>query len=108
MPELWNKIQNEISMDELSNIQGKIHEIRGVRVMLDFDLASIYHVETRVLNQAVQRNIRRFPPDFMFQLAKEEWESMSSQFVMTSRKKRPKSARPFVFTEHGVTMASVV
>jgi len=95
-------------MNELSNIQGKIHEIRGVRVMLDFDLAGIYQVETRVLNQAVQRNIRRFPDDFMFQLTKREWENISSQFVMTSRLKRPKSARPFAFTEHGVTMASTV
>ena len=59
---------------ELSIIQDKIYEIRGVRVMLDFDLASIYQVETRVLNQAVKRNIRRFPPDFMFQLTKAEWE----------------------------------
>lgn len=57
---------------ELSIIQNKIYEVRGVRVMLDFDLAELYQVETRVLNQAVKRNIKRFPPDFMFQLTKEE------------------------------------
>ena len=56
--------------------------------MLDFDLAEIYQVETRVLNQAVKRNIRRFPDDFMFQLTKKEWECISSQFVMRSRSKR--------------------
>jgi len=82
--------------------------MRGIKVMLDYDLAGIYQVETRVLNQAVQRNIRRFPDDFMFQLTKTEWENMLSQIVMTSWLKRPKSARPFAFTEHGVTMASVV
>ena len=95
-------------MDELSNIQSKIHDIRGVRVMLDFDLAEIYQVETRILNQSVKRNMKRFPNDFMFQLTKTEWESISSQFVMTSRAKRPKSAYPFAFTEHGVTMLSSV
>ena len=93
-------------MDELSNIQGKIHEIRRVRVMLDFDLASIYHVETRVLNQAVQRNIRRFPPDFMFQLTKAEFNDLKSQTVISSWGGTRKL--PFAFTEHGVTMASVV
>ena len=76
--------------------------------MLDFDLAEIYQVETRTLNQAVKRNINRFPPDFMFQLTSEEWERISSQFVMTSRAKRPKSAYPLVFTEHGATMLSSV
>jgi hypothetical protein len=93
---------------ELSIIQSKIYEIRGYRVMLDFDLAGIYRVETRVLNQAVKRNMRRFPDDFMFQLSEKEWEGISSQFVMTSRVKRPKSAYPFAFTEHGVTMLSSV
>jgi len=93
---------------DISTIQSKIFEIRGLKVMLDFDLAEIYQVETRVLNQAVKRNIRRFPDDFMFQLTKKEWESISSQFVMTSRSKRPKSAYPLVFTEHGATMLSSV
>ena len=96
------------SMEQLQVIQSKIYEIRGQKVMLDFDLAEMYQVETRVLNQAVKRNIERFPKDFMFQLTLEEWDSISSQFVMTSRMKRPKSAMPLAFTEHGVVMLSSV
>lgn len=76
--------------------------------MLDRDLAELYQVETRVLNQAVKRNIERFPPDFMFQLTAEEWAVISSHFVMTSRNKRPKSALPLAFTEYGVVMLSSV
>ena len=76
--------------------------------MLDFDLAELYNVETRVLNQAVKRNIERFPADFMFRLTAEEWGLISSQFVMTSRAKRPKSALPMAFTEHGALMLSSV
>ncbi len=95
-------------MDVLQLIQRKIYEIRGQKVMLDFDLAEMYEVETRVLNQAVKRNIERFPPDFMFQMTKDEWQNMSSQFVMTSRNKRPKTAIPLAFTEHGVVMLSSV
>ena len=95
-------------MNEILIIQSKIYEIRGQKVMLDRDLAELYQVETRVLNQAVKRNIERFPEDFMFQLTCQEWETMSSQFVMTSGLKRPKSAIPFVFTEHGVVMLSSV
>ena len=68
----------------------------------------MYEVETRVLNQAVKRNKELFPSDFMFQLTKEEYENMSSQIVMTSKTKRPNSALPFVFTEHGVAMLSNV
>lgn len=95
-------------MEQIQVIQSKIYEIRGQKVMLDFDLAEMYQVETRILNQAVKRNIERFPEDFMFQLTLEEWNSMSSQFVMTSRMKRPKSAMPLAFTEHGVVMLSSV
>ena len=95
-------------MNELATIQSMIHEIRGIRVMLDFDLAQMYGVETRVLNQAVKRNIERFPEDFMFQLTETDWTAMSSQFVMTSRMKRPKSSLPFVFSEHGALMLSSV
>lgn len=91
---------------ELQIIQNKIYEIRGQRVMPDFDLARLYNVETRVLNQAVKRNIERFPEDFMFQLNEIEWNNTSSQFVMTSISKRPKSALPLAFTEHGVIMLS--
>jgi hypothetical protein len=68
---------------EIQQIQNKIYEIRGQRVMIDRDLAEMYGVETRVLNQAVKRNMERFPDDFMFQLTEEDWEIMSSQIVMT-------------------------
>ena len=76
--------------------------------MLDFDLATMYGVETRALNQAVRRNIKRFPEDFMFQVSEIEWQVISSQFVMTSRMKRPKSSLPLAFTEHGALMLSSV
>ncbi|MBO7119017.1 MAG: ORF6N domain-containing protein [Bacteroidaceae bacterium] len=95
-------------MDDIELIKRKIYELRGQRVMLDFDLAELYNVETRVLNQAVKRNIERFPADFMFRLTAEEWGLISSQFVMTSRAKRPKSALPMAFTEHGALMLSSV
>ncbi len=93
---------------ELQIIQQKIFEVRGERVMLDYDLAEMYEVETRALNQAVKRNIQRFPLDFMFQLTQSEWESMSSQIVMTYSSKRPKTALPLAFTEHGITMLASV
>ena len=89
---------------ELILVQNLIHEFRGKKVMLDFDLARLYQVETRVLNQSVKRNLKRFPPDFMFQLTEEEWLTNSSQIVMTSN--RPKSALPYAFTEQGVAMLS--
>lgn len=102
-------------MEIIQSIQNRIYSIRGVRVMLDFDLASLYDVETRILNQAVKRNIGRFPEDFMFQLTEDEWvliynqiQSMSSQIVMTSIHKRPKTAFPYAFTEQGVAMLSGV
>ena len=89
---------------ELSIIQNKIYEVRGVRVMLDFDLAELYQVETRVLNQAVKRNIKRFPPDFMFQLTKEEYSNLKSQFVTLSWGGTRKL--PHAFTEQGLAMLS--
>ncbi|CAN5473082.1 ORF6N domain-containing protein [soil metagenome] len=92
---------------ELQFIQQKIFEIRGQKVMIDFDLAELYEVETRVLNQAIKRNIDSFPADFMFRLTTDEWQLMSSQIVMTSSK-RPKTALPYAFTEHGVTMLASV
>ncbi len=76
--------------------------------MLDFDLAMLYEVESRSLNQTVKRNIRRFPRDFMFQHTEEEWVLISSQFVMTSRMKRPKKSLPYAFTELGALMLSSV
>jgi hypothetical protein len=91
---------------EISILQSKIYEVRGQKVMLDFDLALLYKVETRVLNQAVKRNISRFPEDFMFQLTLEELENMSSQFVTTYPSKRPKTSLPFAFTEQGIAMLS--
>ena len=91
---------------ELQIIQNKIYEIRGLRVMLDFDLAEMYDVETRTLNQAVKRNIKRFPFDFMFQLTNLEFENLISQFVTSSWGGLRKL--PFAFTEHGVTMLASV
>ena len=87
----------------LSIIQ-KIHEIRGTKVILDFNLAERYEVETRRLNEAVKRNIRRFPPDFMFQLTKEEWKNLMSQFAISSWGGTRKL--PYAFTEQGVAMLS--
>ena len=83
-----------------------IFEIRGFQVMLDADLAKIYQVETRRLNEAVKRNIDRFPPEFMFQLTKTEYENLMSQFATSSWGGRRKL--PFAFTEHGVIMLSSV
>lgn len=91
---------------ELSVIQNKIYEIRGMKVMLDFDLAGMYQVETRVLNQSVKRNIERFPDDFMFQLSKNEWENLKSQIVISSWGGIRKL--PYAFTELGVAMLSSV
>jgi len=106
-------------MEIIKSIQSRIYEIRGERVMLDFDLAVLYEVEARALNQAVKRNIQRFPDDFMFQLTSTEFESvklkpendnqgMSSQIVRTYLNKRPNSALPYAFTEQGVAMLSGV
>jgi hypothetical protein len=89
---------------ELQVIQSKIYEIRGCRVMLDFDLAELYQVETRVLNQAVNRNSKRFPPDFMFQLTETEFKNLISQFVTSSWGGRRKL--PLAFTEQGLAMLS--
>ena len=74
---------NELILSQ-KEIENRIFTIRGVQVMLDTDLAIIYNVETRVLNQAVKRNIERFPDDFVFQLTEDEWKNLKSQFVMSS------------------------
>ena len=76
--------------------------------MLDFDLAELYGIDTRSLNQAVRRNLSRFPGDFMFRLTETEWIQMMSQFVISSQKKRKKSSEPLAFSEHGVTMLASV
>ena len=98
---------------ELQIIQNKIYEIRGHRVMLDFDLAEMYQVETKVLKQSVRRNIERFPSDFMFELTKNEYDSLRSQIVTLndiSKKGRGQHSKylPFVFTEQGVAQLSSV
>src|SRR5437588_372203 len=87
-------------------IEQKIHVIRGEKVMLSSDLAVLYDVEVRALNQAVQRNLSRFPEDFMFQLTKDEFASQKSQFVISGRKGVRRL--PYAFTEHGVAMLSSV
>ena len=96
-------------MNDLVQIQNLIYVIRGQRVMLDRDLARLYEVETRALNQAVKRNIERFPENFMFQLTKEEFEELRpiSQIVI-SPKGGGRQKLPFVFTEQGVAMLSSV
>jgi len=90
-------------------IERRIYLIRGQRIMLDSDLAELYQVPTKALNQAVRRNAPRFPPDFMFQLAEEEATALRSQFVTleTGRGRHSKYA-PLVFTELGVAMLSSV
>ncbi len=94
---------------ELLIIQKKIYEVRGLKVMLDFDLAKLYEVETKILNQAVKRNKERFPERFMFRLSPIEWENMRSQIVTASHQvKRNIAVTPFAFTEHGVTMLASV
>ena len=75
--------------NDIQNIQNKIYVIRGQRVMLDRDLAELYGVTTGNLNKAVKRNIRRFPPDFMFQLTKEEWDSLRFQIGIMNTPERP-------------------
>lgn len=96
-------------MNEIEEIRTRIHVIRGRQVMLDKDLAELYGVETKVLNQAVKRNIERFPDDFMFQLNKDEWEFLRSQIV-TIKNGRGEHVKylPFAFTEQGVAMLSGV
>lgn len=109
-------------MKLMKSIQNSIYEIRGERVMLDKDLAELYEVETRTLNQAVKRNIKRFPKDFMFQLTGKEWETLQSQIagvnevrksklpvvtIKNGHGKHPKYL-PYVFTEQGVAMLSSV
>ncbi len=109
-------------MQIIQSIQNRIYEIRGERVMLDFDLAELYEVETKVLNQAVKRNAKRFREDFMFRLTLAEWQAMRSQsvttsepaegrrsqIVTTSQQSRRKDSTPYAFTEQGVAMLSGV
>ena len=94
--------------DALLVIQSKIYEIRGQKVMLDRDLAEMYGVLTKVLNQAVKRNPDRFPEDFMFQLTNEETQNWKSQIVTTNSIKMGVRRNPYAFTELGVAMLSSV
>jgi hypothetical protein len=89
-------------------IESKIHLIRGKKVMIDRDLAALYEVETRTLNQAVQRNLIRFPEDFMFQLSKEEFDNLKSQIVISNLGHGGRRYLPYAFTENGVAMLSSV
>ena len=108
-------------MQIIRSIQNRIYELRGERVMLDFDLAELYEVETRALNQAVKRNIDRFPDDFMFQLTSFEYENIKQQFnamqqnpssqivtMETLPQNRTDKYLPYAFTEQGVAMLSGV
>lgn len=93
---------------EIAVIQNKIYEIRGQKVMIDRDLAEMYGVQTKALNQAVKRNIERFPEDFMFQLTTEETQNWKSQIVTTNSIKMGLRRNPYAFTELGVAMLSSV
>ncbi|WP_153796566.1 ORF6N domain-containing protein [Foetidibacter luteolus] len=90
---------------QIQVIQQKIFEIRGQKTMLDFDLAELYGVDTKRLKEAVRRNMLRFPSDFMFQLTKEEFESLRTQFA-TSNQRGGTRYMPFAFTEQGIAMLS--
>ena len=92
----------------VERIVAKIYLIRDTKVMLDRDLAELYGVETRTLKQAVRRNIKRFPPDFMFELTKEEFANWRSQIVMSNADKMGLRHPPMAFTEQGVAMLSSV
>jgi ORF6N domain len=107
------------SLVPIEQIDGMIHTIRGVRVMLDSDLAKIYGVPTFRFNEAIKRNRHRFPPDFIFQLTRAEFDSLKSQIVMSKRenssqiamssgKHRGAAYRPYAFTEHGALQAANV
>jgi hypothetical protein len=104
-------------MEIIRSIQNRIYEIRGERVMLDFDLANLYETETKILNQAVKRNIKRFPHDFMFRLTEKDWKENESLIQSSLRSQivtlKPGSGThrkylPYAFTEQGVAMLSGV
>ena len=92
----------------IERIENRIYIIRGQKVMLDRDLATLYEVETKVLNQSVRRNIERFPNDFMFQLTRDEDKCLRSQFVTSNIGRGGKRYLPFAFTEQGVAMRRLI
>jgi len=100
--------QPDQSLANTRSLESLIRFIRGQRVIVDSDLAALYQVETRTLNQAVGRNLDRFPEDFMFQLTIEEAESLRSQFVISNAVRGGRRYLPYAFTEHGVVMLSSV
>jgi phage regulator Rha-like protein len=100
-----NKERQETS---LTVIENKIYNIRGQRVMLDNDLAEVYSVTTKRLNEQVRRNIDRFPEDFMFQLTEQEFESLRSQFATSNKQRGGRRYLPYAFTEHGAVMLASV
>ncbi|MBT8300453.1 MAG: ORF6N domain-containing protein, partial [Maribacter sp.] len=91
---------------ELQTIQNRIYEIRGQRVLLDFDLALLYETETKRLKEAVRRNKDRFPSDFLFELKNEEYNSLRTEFATLENRCRGKQSKynPFAFTEQGIAM----
>ncbi|MCL2801097.1 MAG: ORF6N domain-containing protein [Treponema sp.] len=95
-----------MSKNKLTPKQDMIYEIRGQKVMLDSDLAKLYGLEVRVLNQVVKRNLRRFPLEFMFQLTEDEWIKQRSQYVIFNNDSR--KYKPYAFTEYGILMLSSV
>jgi hypothetical protein len=99
---------NEIQTISEATIISKIYELRGKKVMIDRDLANLYDVETRVLNQSVKRNQKRFPEDFMFQMTTEEMKYWKSQIVISNNEKMGLRKSPMAFTEQGVAMLSSV
>ncbi len=100
-----NTVYDQLNIDQ---VKSRIYSVRGVEVMLDRELAQLYGVETKVLNQAVKRNIQRFPERYMFQLSLEEWESLRSQIVTSNKGRGGDRYLPYVFTEQGVTQLSTV
>ena len=99
---------NKVTVIDEQNIQTKIYTIRNTQVMIDRDLAKLYGVETKVFNQAVKRNIGRFPVDFMFQLTKEELDNLRSQFVTSNSDKMGLRRAPYAFTEQGEARVHIV
>ena len=97
-----NQLADVRRLDEL------IREVRGQKIMLDFDLARVYGVETKSLNRAVKRNADRFPRDFMFQISADEWQNLKYQIGTSSSGHGGRRRRPYVFTEHGAIMAANV
>ena len=95
------------AMSDNKDIRSLIYMVRGQQVMLDSDLAKLYKVETKVFNQAVNRNLDRFPDNFRFQLTKEEFDALRSQ-IATSNGKGGRRYRPYIFTEQGIAMLSGV